>query len=57
MMIILATFLVVQWLRLHASNAGDVGLISGWEVRSHMLCGTARKKKRKTKNDVNNGKS
>ena len=22
---------MVQWLRLHASNAGGVGLISGWE--------------------------
>ena len=30
------TSLVFQWLRLHASNAGGPGLISGWETRSHM---------------------
>ena len=28
--------LVFQWLRLHASNAGGPGLISGRETRSHM---------------------
>ena len=31
------TFLVVQWLRLCASNAGDPGSISGQGTRSHML--------------------
>ncbi|TEA34995.1 hypothetical protein DBR06_SOUSAS9710069, partial [Sousa chinensis] len=29
--------LVVQWLRLHAPNAGGPGLISGQGTRSHML--------------------
>ena len=31
------TSLVVQWLRLHAPNAGDLGLIPGQGTRSHML--------------------
>ena len=31
------TSLVVQWLRLHASNAGVLGSILGWETQSHML--------------------
>ena len=33
------TSLVVQWLRLHTSNAGDAGLIPGWETGSlcHMV--------------------
>ena len=30
------TSLVVQWLRLHASNTGGLGLIPGQETRSHM---------------------
>ena len=30
------TFLVVQWLRLSAPNAGDLDLISGQGIRSHM---------------------
>ena len=30
-------FLVVQWIRLHASTAGGLGLISGQETRSHGL--------------------
>ena len=29
--------MVVQWLRLCAPNAGNLGLIPGWETRSHML--------------------
>ena len=29
--------LVVQWLRLHAPNAGGQGLITGPGTRSHML--------------------
>ena len=29
--------LAVQWLRLHASNAGTVGSIPGQELRSHLL--------------------
>jgi len=31
------TSLVVQWLRLHAPNAGDLGSIPGQGTRSHML--------------------
>ena len=31
------TSLVVQWLRLHATNAGGVGLIPGQGTRSCML--------------------
>ena len=31
------TSLVVQWLRLHAFNAGDPGSIPGQGTRSHML--------------------
>ena len=31
------TFLVVQWLRLHASNAGVLGSVPGQGTRSHML--------------------
>ena len=27
---------MVQWLRLHAPNAGDLGLIPGQGARSHM---------------------
>ena len=40
--------LVVQWLRLHAPNAGPLGSIPGQGTRSHMLQlrpGTAKKKK------------
>ena len=33
---IYGTPLAVQWLRLHASNAGDSGSILSWELRSHM---------------------
>ncbi|TEA36103.1 hypothetical protein DBR06_SOUSAS11510010, partial [Sousa chinensis] len=29
--------LVVQWLRLHAPNAGGRGSIPGWGTRSHVL--------------------
>ena len=31
-----ANFWVVQWLRHHAANAGDPGLIPGQRTRSHM---------------------
>ena len=30
------TSLVVQWLKLHSHNAGDLGLIPGQGTRSHM---------------------
>ena len=33
----LETSLVVQWLRLHAPNAGDLGSIPGQGTRSHIL--------------------
>ena len=39
--------LVVQWLGLCASTAGDTGQSLVRELRSHMLCSTAKKKKRK----------
>ena len=32
----LGTSLVVQWLRLQASNAGSTDSIPYWELRSHM---------------------
>ena len=35
----LETSLVVQWLRLHASNAGGMGLILGLGTRSQVPCG------------------
>ena len=35
----IGTFLVVQWLRLRASNAGDMGLIGGWGSKiPHGVC-------------------
>ena len=33
----LGTSLVVQWLRLQATSAGGLGLISGWGARYYML--------------------
>ena len=48
------TSLEVQWLRFCASNAGDMGLIPVWELRSHTLQGEAPPKKylkeKKTRN-------
>ena len=35
--------LVVQWLRLHTSNAGGVGRSLVWELGSHMLGGQKTK--------------
>ena len=29
----LGDFLAVQWLGLHASTAGDIGLIPGWGIK------------------------
>ena len=43
----LGTSLVVQWLRLHTANAGDVGLISGRGTKIPHTC-AARPKKKKT---------
>ena len=34
------TSLVVQWIRLHAPNAGVLGLIPGQGTRSHMHAAT-----------------
>ena len=45
----IGTFLAVQWLRLHASTAGGVGLILGGKLRTHMLCSTAKKKEEEYK--------
>ena len=36
------TSLVVQWLRLHAPNAGGLGLIPGRGARSHMHAATKK---------------
>ena len=38
--------LVVQWLRLHTSNAGGTSSNLAGKLRSHMLWGTAKKKKK-----------
>ena len=43
--------LVVQWLGLQASTAGDPGSIPGWETKIPQLRGTAKKLKRKKKGD------
>ena len=41
------TSMVVQWLRLHTSTAGDMGLIPGWGTKvPHALRGVAKKKKK-----------
>ena len=40
-------FLVVQWLRLQASNAESMGSILGQGTRYHMPYDIAKKKKRK----------
>ena len=38
--------LVVQWLRLHASTAGDAGWIPGWEAKIPIMCCTRGHKKK-----------
>ena len=40
------TSLVVQWLRLHASHAGDMSLIPGWETKISHATGHQKKDKR-----------
>ena len=54
-MIQISTFLVVQWLRFHAPNTGggDVGLISGQDLKPHVPCSTAKKRKEKKKVQMN----
>ena len=37
---------MIHWLRLHTPNAESMGSIPGQEVRSHMLYGIAKKKKK-----------
>ena len=39
----IGTFLAVQWLRLHPSNAGGSGSIPGWEIRFRMPRNAAKK--------------
>ena len=42
------TSLVVQWLWLHAANAGGVGSIPGWGTKiPHPMRGVAQKKNKK----------
>ena len=36
------SLVVVEWLTLHASMAGDMGLITGWRIRSYMPHGMAK---------------
>ena len=38
------TSLVVQWLRLHASNAGGVGSVPGWGTEIPYAMGYGKKK-------------
>ena len=44
---------MVQWLRLHASDAGGLGSILVWELRSHMPCGIAKKQNKQTGKKTN----
>ena len=39
------TSLAVQWLTLHVSNAGDVGLIPGWRTKMPHAARCGQKKK------------
>ena len=39
----LGSSLVGQWLKLHTANSGGMGLIPGWELRSHMSPGLAKR--------------
>ena len=43
----MGTSLAVQWLRLHASNAGGTGLIPGWGTKIPHAAGCSQKKKKK----------
>ena len=42
------TSLVVQWLRLHTSSAGGVGLIPGQRTKIPHGCGNQKKKKKES---------
>ena len=41
---LLGTFLVVQWLRLHASTAGGMGSIPGWGTKIPQAMGWGQNK-------------
>ena len=43
------TFLVVQWLGLHASTAGGVGLIPSWGTKTPHAMRHGQKKRKKKK--------
>ena len=43
----LGASLVVQWLRLHASTSSGMDSIPGGRVKSHMLCGISKKRKKR----------
>ena len=45
----LKTSLVVQWLRFHIPNAGDVGSIPSWKTKSSHAIQHGQKIKRKKK--------
>ena len=42
----MGTFLVVQWLRLHVSTSGGMGLIPGWGTKITHAAGRGQKKKK-----------
>ena len=50
----LGTSLVVQWLRLHASNAGGTGSVpgKGTKIPHVVRCGKKKKKNRKEKAEL-----
>lgn len=39
---------MVQWLRFHTINSGDLDSIPDWKLISHMPCGMCKKLKKKT---------
>ena len=44
---------MVWWLKLHASTAGGMGLIPGWELETHRPCyGHCQKRKLFDNNEV-----
>ena len=45
--------MLVQWLGVHATNAGGEGLVPGWELRFRMPGGMARKEKKKKNTKIN----
>ena len=52
----IGTYLVVQWLRLHASTARDVGSIPGWGTKiPHAMWCSQKVKKKKKKEEMDFG--